>query len=302
MKVAVITRTKNRPLMLARAVNSVKGQKMDGVLWVVVNDGGRKSAVDQIVSDFNVTAPTKAIVIHNEISEGMEAASNIGIRASDSEFIAMHDDDDSWHPDFLSSCVSFLTTNKPYQGVVTHSVRIQEKIKDTKIFPVDERPFNPELKTVDLAHIAIRNQFPNIAFVFSRHAYNDLGGFDESLNVLGDWDFNLRFLSKFDIGLISKQLAFLHVRNDLQEPENAYSNTVVAGVKKHLDVESLYRHARYREDIKNGKVGLGHLLITGKQFLLIKNELDNLKIVGDGWRKVQRIARKFGLTKLIARS
>lgn len=296
MTIAVITRTKNRPLMLPRAANSIRGQRINDLLWVVVNDGGEKNPVDQAVSDFNDVSSAKAFAIHNEASAGMEAASNIGIKASNSEYIAIHDDDDTWHPDFLSSCLDFLAANKAYQGVVTLSTSIQEEIRGNEILTVNEKPFNSRLKTIDLAHIAIRNQFPPISFVFSRRAFNDLGGFNESMSVLGDWDFNLRFLSKFDIGLIPEQLAFLHTRSNSLESENAYSNTVVTGAKKHLDIESLYRHARYREDIKNGEVGLGHLLMTGKQFQLVQNELDKLKFLGDGWRKIQRIARKFRLS------
>ncbi|HRE18551.1 MAG TPA: glycosyltransferase family A protein, partial [Rhodocyclaceae bacterium] len=46
--VAVITRTKNRPLMLARALDSVSRQTFRDALWVIVNDGGEPATVELI--------------------------------------------------------------------------------------------------------------------------------------------------------------------------------------------------------------------------------------------------------------
>jgi glycosyltransferase involved in cell wall biosynthesis len=115
-KIAVITRTKNRAVLLARATESVLGQKTENLVWVVVNDGGDKSDVETVVDDFRKKSDNDAVVIHNEISAGMEAASNIGIAASASDYIVIHDDDDSWEPGFLSNCVQLLQKTNSYQG------------------------------------------------------------------------------------------------------------------------------------------------------------------------------------------
>jgi glycosyltransferase involved in cell wall biosynthesis len=58
----------------------------------------------------------------------MEAASNAGIAACDSDYIVIHDDDDSWCPDFLERTVAFLDgpEGARYGGVATHShVRVR---------------------------------------------------------------------------------------------------------------------------------------------------------------------------------
>ena len=88
---------------------------------------------------------------------------------------------------------------------------------------------------MDLSHIAIRNQFPPISFLFSRDIYNEVGGFNEDMPVLGDWDFNLRFLMKADIGLVPEHLANHHIRVTDPESEGAYGNTVVSGLNTHLE-------------------------------------------------------------------
>lgn len=294
-KVAVITRTKNRPLLLPRAAESILNQKVSNLVWVVVNDGGAKRDVEIVVQDFRSCSNAEVIVIHNEESAGMEAASNIGITSSESDYIIIHDDDDSWEPGFLSKCLQFLHNQENYKGVISLTMTVNEQVDGVVITRLDSRPFNSHLKSVDLSHIAIRNQFPPISFLFSREVYDEIGGFNENLPVLGDWDFNLRFLMKANIGLIQEYLANHHIRVTNPDSEGEYENTVVSGLNRHLEYESQYRHARYREDLAGGKVGLGHLLMSGKQFQLLDEKLERFRIAGDGWRKIQKAARKFGI-------
>jgi glycosyltransferase involved in cell wall biosynthesis len=62
----------------------------------------------------------------------MEAASNAGSAVCDSDYVVIHDDDDSWLPDFLDRTVAFLDSEKGarYGGVATHSVYVSEEIRD----------------------------------------------------------------------------------------------------------------------------------------------------------------------------
>ena len=50
MSVDVIMRTKDRPLLLARAIRSVASQTRDDWRLIIVNDGGRRDAVDDLVA------------------------------------------------------------------------------------------------------------------------------------------------------------------------------------------------------------------------------------------------------------
>jgi len=295
IKVAIITRTKNRPLLLPRAAASVLNQQMKDLVWVVVNDGGSKLDVEGVTQDFRSRSDNEMVVIHNETSAGMEAASNMGIAACESDYIIIHDDDDSWEPDFLSKCLQFLRYQDSYKGVISLTTSVREQVEGATVKKLDSRPFNSHLKSVDLSHIAIRNQFPPISFLFSREIYNEIGGFNEDMPVLGDWDFNLRFLMKADIGLVPEYLANHHIRVTDPRSESTYGNTVVSGLSTHHEFESQYRHACYREDIERNEVGLGHLLMSGKQIQLLDEKMEKLRIAGDGWRKIQKAARKFGI-------
>jgi len=121
-KVAIITRTLNRPLLLQRAAQSILNQTFEDYCWVVVNNGAEEF-VKKITSEF----PKEKIIIHNPKPMGMTASSNIGLKSSQSEYVVLLDDDDTWHPRFLERTVSYLDSLGPsdiQQGVVTYYLSI----------------------------------------------------------------------------------------------------------------------------------------------------------------------------------
>lgn len=227
MKVAIITRTKDRPLLLARAINSVLSQTHQEWVHVIVNDGGDVNAVEKVVDRYshNPFYFRRVKIIHLACSLGMEHASNQGILACDSEAIAIHDDDDTWNPRFLE-CLSekLARLNDRYAGVVCRTQQVFESLDGSgTVNIVRKRYLDPHLNFISQPRMQVVNQFMPIAFLFKRSIYNAIGGFDLSFEVCGDWDFNLRLLSKFKIKVVPGKLAYYHVRVN---QNGAYQNSV----------------------------------------------------------------------------
>lgn len=265
-KVAVITRTKNRPVLLRRAIESVLGQTFQDWTMVIINDGGKKEDIEDLFREYKDRFLGRCQTIHNQTSRGMEAASNIGIRASNSEYVVIHDDDDSWHPLFLEKCVNFMDTN-PYpniRGVITYSIRILERIENNKIIIEHREPFNMWLKSVSLFRMAASNVFPPISFLYKREVLDEIGYYREDLPVLGDWEFNLRFMSKYDIFLIREELAYYHHRLSIKSGD--YSNSVVGHDNKHIFYDTMIRNELLRKDLERHELGIGYLVNLGKSF------------------------------------
>ncbi len=226
-RVAVITRTKNRPLLLRRALRSVLAQSFADWEQIVVNDGGAAAPVDEEV---RAIADPRVRVVHHEYSQGMEAASNSGLQASQSEYCVIHDDDDSWSPDFLAQTVARLTQRERPAAVVTHSTLVMERIEGHHVVEIERRPFNVDLHAVDLLSLAFQNRFPPISFVFSRAVLEKIGGYDDKMPVLGDWDFNLRFAREADIAVLPVELANYHQR---PLETSVYGNSLYAASHQH---------------------------------------------------------------------
>ena len=254
--VSIITRTKNRELFLQRALKSVLSQKFRDFVWIVINDGGENDSVATIVNEAKASG-IETRLIYNSVSSGMEAASNKAIKSVDSKYIAIHDDDDTWHEDFLGKTVHVLNKSKNFHGVVTYTQRIDEKISNNQINQIRCFPFGPKFEHLLLFDLLTTNRFPPISFVYSREAYTSIDGYDESLPVLGDWDFNIRFLLKFDITILPEFLANYHHRTNLLNPADENSNTVVASKDQHEYYRNVIKNKYLRNDINNGQAGLG---------------------------------------------
>lgn len=269
-RVAIVTRTKNRPLLLDRALDSVLGQQFSDWTHVVVNDGGEPELVRRAVEAHRQRYDGRVTLIDNRESVGMEAASNIGVRASSSEFVVIHDDDDSWQPAFLARCVAFMDSrDKPslgceYGGVITHSLRIDEQMQAGGVRVVSSTPFNTWMDAVSLSRLAAGNTFPPISFLFRRDVLERIGGFREDLPVLGDWDFHLRVCAEYEIGLIPELLANYHHRVSREAAQ--YANTVIADQPKHHAYDALYRNQLLRRDLREGRAGLGYLVNFERSF------------------------------------
>jgi glycosyltransferase involved in cell wall biosynthesis len=246
-RVAVITRTKNRPVLLRRAADSVASQSFGDFTWTVVNDGGDAEDVAAIMQAAPIDPRRMRLVSHDE-SLGMEAASNTGIAACDSDYIVVHDDDDSWLPDFLERTVAFLDSPEGarYGGVATHSLYVSEEIRGDTVVEHDSRPYNDWVRNVHLSEMACGNFFPPIAFVFRRSVLDRIGGFNEALPVLGDWFFNLEFLLEDDIAVLPEPLARYHHRDRGDTNCAAYANSVIGGVSKHEEFAAVARNAFLR--------------------------------------------------------
>lgn len=255
--VAVVTRTKDRGVLFRRAAQSVALQTFNDFCWVVVNDGGDPAAVEAVVGETDLSQLSVQIV-HNDRSLGMEAASNIGIRQVQSEFVVIHDDDDSWDPTFLEKTVNFLRNQSRnlYSGVVTYSTYVSEEMRGEEVVHLGEKPYQHKLQEVGLEAVIERNLFPPISFLFRRSVWERVGGYDETLPVLGDWLFNMEFLLFGDIGVLPEPLAYYHHRDSGVGAAPEYRNTVVGQLALHQQYTSIVRNRFMRGNLNQSAVSL----------------------------------------------
>jgi glycosyltransferase involved in cell wall biosynthesis len=254
-KVAVITRTKHRPLLLRRAARSVARQKFRDFQWVVVNDGGDPEEVEAALEPAR-REEVQIHTVHHRESRGMETASNAGLAASKSVYITIHDDDDTWHPAFLDRTVSFLESDPLFVGVICHTEEIREEIKGRSITEKSRRPMNAEIHDIHISELFYRNLFPPISLLYRREALQAIGAYDERLPVLGDWDFNLRLILHGEIAVIEETLAYYHVRKARQHAPNSIHDTPYL----HKRYEAVIRNRLIRAALDHGTMHPGSLM------------------------------------------
>lgn len=219
--VAIITRTKNRPLLLHRTCMSILHQTYKNYISIIVNDGGDEDNLQKLIEEIWKDRPQTFPRIVNINSGGfMEEATNAGISEAlrcSANIISILDDDDTWSPEFLRIMVQELINNKKYcQGIVCRSNIIYEKIDGNTILTLKMEPANlsmPRVGILPISYLAnVDNNFGVNQFIYWRSALSSLSRYNEKLTVYGDWEFNLRFISEMDILVIPNFLAFYHKR------------------------------------------------------------------------------------------
>lgn len=258
-KVAVITRTKDRPLLLRRALDSVHNQTMQDFIHVIINDAGAPDKVDALVKTLRKSAKEKIVIIHNSESNGMEAASNKAIKSVASEYIAIHDDDDTWHPEFLERTVSILENNEA-AGVVVRTSKVTEEILDDEVRRLKVEHWMPDMKAVNLYRQCIDNQMTPITFIYRRSVLDEIGYYDESLPVLGDWDFGIRFLQKYDVEFLDPGFALANYHHRKFIAGSSANNSFGEGTDKHRYYSNKLMNKYLREELRKGQLGVGYIM------------------------------------------
>ena len=250
--VTIVMRTYERPVLLARAIASVQNQSFSDWELIIVNNGGDPSGVEAVVSVARTTTgSSKITVLHLPERVGMEEASNQGLRATSSEFFAIHDDDDSWRPTFLETAVRTFTSQHDAAAVLTGVTRVHETFIDGKVWPVLHENFPLDDSRLSYERLIGGNTFPPIAALFRRSLLGNVGYFDSSLPVLGDWEFNLRAVRRGGFVFFPERLANYHTRTP--ESDRAAGNSITVGEDLHLRVKKELQ-ARWDSEMEpNGK-------------------------------------------------
>lgn len=227
--VGIVTRTRDRPLFVVRALRAVLAQTRPDWRLVVVNDGGDAQALRRELAEGGLArrfAEGALTILDNPASRGRAAAFNQGLAALGTDLVACLDDDDTWHPDFLAELVAFHAANAPLipglGGVAAQVTALREDVVTdpdgtARIVALGEDGLPNAFHRKDfligpLAYGAYRQDLYPVQWVLDRAAVAALGGFPEDFEVMEDRAFLMRFLQHHPIALLDRPLAFHHRR------------------------------------------------------------------------------------------
>lgn len=250
---SVITRTKDRALMLDRAVQDLLAQSRADWEMIIVNDGGEPAAVDAVVDRWAHEAAGRIRVLHSVSSSGMEAASNRGLAEARAALVSVHDDDDTWSATFLQETAAHLAAH-PEQLAVTVRTEIIHEHLEGEHFVEDSRELNqPQLRSIQLSDFMALNRMAPISLLYCRAVHERLGGYDESLPVVGDWAFHLLLLQETNVGLLDRPLAQWRLRPAQDGPGG---NSMFMKRAEHRHFDGVLRERYFQEWVSRNGIGL----------------------------------------------
>lgn len=245
VRVGIVIRTKDRPILLARALHDIAAQRFSSWSAVVVNDGGPRGPVDAVIDALPEGVRRKVEVIHHTESLGRSASANVGVRALSCEFVVLHDDDDLWHPEFLAGSVEWLDSHPSDIGVVSRTEIVYERVEGTTFVETSRAPFWADLAQITYADMLQVNRFVPIAYVYRRAVHDEVGLYREDVHAAEDWEFNLRVLRYHSIGFIDGEPKAYWMQR--RASTGALGNSMFVLASEHEYYDKLIRDEALRE-------------------------------------------------------
>jgi glycosyltransferase involved in cell wall biosynthesis len=253
-KVAIIIRTKDRPTMLRRALKSITGQTFRDWQAIIVNDGGAPEAIEAVVLEQDTDVRPRITTVHNPASLGRWPAANLGVEKSDAPLIVLHDDDDSWHPDFLTETFAFLSANPDEVGVIARTEVLREEYDGEELHTTWSYLLEKDSPSVLLTDLLDFNRFVPISFLYRRTLHEEVGLYEESMPAAADWVFNMKVLARQPLRYVSDRvLAYWHQRPDI---DGVLGNSVFAAPLDHRIADAGYRDDALRAYVQHSGPGL----------------------------------------------
>lgn len=228
--VSVIIRTCGRPDVLKQAIDSVCRQKYKNIEIIVVEDGKNISeqVIDKDYSDCNIKYCSTGK------KKGRSRVGNIGLEMATGQYYNFLDDDDILYDNHIETLLKVL---REKQCKAAYSIAEEKQIKVYSFAPYKYKikrkkirfaqPFNRVL----LYHA---NYIPIQSIMFDKSLYEKLGGFDEKLDALEDWDLWVRYSTSEDFAFV-------------EQITSAYFVNYERGKKKKRDV-ALHNSKSYIEN------------------------------------------------------
>lgn len=222
--VTVYIATHNRPEMLKRALKSVYEQTYSNIEIIVSDDGSTPPAIDSLQAELE---QHDILVLRSDAPKGACHARNVAINAASGEFITGLDDDDAFLPTrveelvnaFLSaeglSCVTGCITEATGAGYIT-------------------RQHDAGLITVDMMR---HYNFMGNQVLTKTEYLRAIGGFDEKMPAMQDYDTWLRLMERFGSALKLKSASYLwytdHEQNRITKSSTKRTQAFARFLHKH---------------------------------------------------------------------
>ena len=187
--VSVIMPAYNAELYIAESIESALKQTLKALEVIVVDDGSNDKTVE-IAESFG-----KRVRVFRQKNGGAATARNYAVNQARGDWIAFLDSDDLWNsekietqisncPNMVWSHTNYVFIGSGHDGTVKSSERA------------------PQYGGNVLSNLVINNFIGTSTVIMRRETFLELGGFDESLRAIQDWDLWLRAASKYELGYI----------------------------------------------------------------------------------------------------
>ena len=206
IKISVVIPTYNRANTIIKSIESALNQSYPVDEIIIVDD----SSTDDTGLRVKGVNDDRIKYFFLEQNRGAAGARNYGVSQAMNDMIAFLDSDDVWHPDKTEKQVGLKKENSDLRLIYTAYARIYDSSRE--IYP--DLSGNTRLDGDMLSQILYENTVGTPTILMEKTLFDEIGGFDEGLRSLEDWDLVIRAAQKTDFGVIPEVLVDAMYLND----------------------------------------------------------------------------------------
>jgi glycosyltransferase involved in cell wall biosynthesis len=185
-------------------LEGVRNQTFRDFEIVAIDDGSKDETREWLAQQPDVRC------IFNETNLGTYATLNVGLAATNGEFVAVLNDDDLWEPEKLAKQIELLDANPRVGLVHTGGTFIDGAGQRQEGNPLGFA--FPRFETGDiLLGLVYENKIIASAALARRRCFEELGGFNPDYFGSGDWEMWFRIAEKYHVGFVDAPLTHYRV-------------------------------------------------------------------------------------------
>ncbi len=201
IRFSVVMPTYNRLGLIEKAIESLLAQTFQDFELIIVDDGSTDGTEDVLRRQYKKEIRSGKIRYFYKENGGCCRARNYGLQKAQYEWIAYLDSDNQVYPHFLQTFADAIATSR------AETFYAQWDMVDGS--PSPNKPFN-------YANLISMNFIDLGVFAHSKKIYDLLGGFDENLSRLVDWELIIRYTKRFPPQHIEKSVLWYNNVGDYE--------------------------------------------------------------------------------------
>ena len=192
--------TYNRKDIIQNAINSVLKQTYENWELIIIDDGSSDGTRDLL----NKVNNAKIKILSNVENKGHSFSRNKGLNEAKGEYIMYLDSDNEWDSRYIETIVGAFIELPDADALYSGQLLYED---------YDSKPYAIRFGSYNKPLLHNRNYIDINCFAHKNYVPDEIGGFNEDLIKLVDWDYILRISNKFKIYSVPVLLSKYYVSN-----------------------------------------------------------------------------------------
>jgi len=206
---AIVTRSSRSASYLNRVLDGLICQSGAKLIWSIVTQA-QMSPEHEICVERARMQGINVVITKAQKGLSLGQLANLGVKATSTQFVLLHDDDDLLSTDFVMLALKRFRKISDCVAVTCHAAIIHE----TKSKKHLDYVLSPGRKNVKHAQLSWNNLIATNTLIYRREMFDQIGGYPEDVKVAEDWMFNLKLAEIGKISILPKVCAHVFIRKE----------------------------------------------------------------------------------------